>query len=83
LTIFIVFSNTNAIVIGVIEYNLKFERSALFIFAQDALLIIILFLSVQFIGIYSVPIAHITSLEQCSATCGAIKLVPRWEKQIA
>ena len=62
LSIFILFSNISAIVIGIIEYNLKFEKSAILSLSQTALLIIILFISEKFLGIYSVPIAHIISL---------------------
>ena len=62
LSVFILFSNINAIVIGLMEYNLKFEKSAIILLIQSVLLIFILFICESFFGIYSIPIAHIVSL---------------------
>lgn len=61
LSIYILLSNFCGLGIGLIEYNLKFERSALITLAQVIFLIIIIFFSARLIGIYSIPFAHIFS----------------------
>lgn len=62
LSFFIFLSNITAIVVGIIEYNLKFEKAAILSFLQSILLIGALFICERFIGIYSAPMAHIVSL---------------------
>ena len=62
LSIYILLSNFCSLGIGLIEYNLKFEKSALITLVQAVLLIIVLFFSARLIGVYSIPIAHISSL---------------------
>lgn len=62
LSIYILFSNFCGIGIGILEYNLKFLKSAFVALIQSISLLIILLLSEHFIGIYSIPLAHISSL---------------------
>lgn len=62
LAIFILFSNLSGICAGIIEYDLKFKKTALLNFVQAVLLVVILVLSVKLIGVFSIPVAHVSSI---------------------
>lgn len=62
LAIFILFSNLSGIGAGLIQYDLKFKRTSLINFFQALLLVGILIAFVKFIGVYSIPVAHVSSI---------------------
>lgn len=61
LSILTLTSNLSGIGSGILEYNQEFSKSALITLTQSGLLIIFIFIAEHFIGIYSVPLAHILS----------------------
>lgn len=62
LSLFILLSNLCGLGAGLLEFDLKFKKTAIISFVQAVFLIVVLFSTVKIFGIYSVALSHVVTL---------------------